>query len=155
MLRHKTAIIVGIFLLVIVIISGLNLFFLLENLNTRESRVKDSVERVLKSVEEKPVPTVHAPIKGVDYFDGKDGMSIKGDRGEAGADGIDGQSIKGDTGATGVPGRNGNDGLTLEIRCNAKKNRWEIKYVGDLSWKLMNNEVVKCTIEEETNDGNE
>lgn len=36
----------------------------------------------------------YTPIKGKDYFDGKDGESIKGDKGDKGEDGKDGSSDK-------------------------------------------------------------
>lgn len=150
--RHRTAIIVYVVLLIIAIFSGLNLYLLIENANTRDERIQRSVEQVAASIraEEKsitiPTQQPHIPVKGIDYVDGKDGMSIKGD---TGLPGKDGQSIKGDTG---VPGKDGNNGLTLEIRCNTRKNRWETKYTGDLNWQIMNNEVVKCTIDKEKED---
>lgn len=150
--EHKTAIFVGILLLVIMLITSLNLYFLLENINTRDARVRNSVEQILNSIDreesQQPLITMIKPVKGVDYFDGKDGVSVKGDKGDTGLSGKDGISIKGDAGANGM---NGQDGLTLEVRCNKSKNRWESKYTGDLTWQVMNGEVIKCTVD--TNEG--
>lgn len=150
--RHKTAIIVSAFMLVIVIISSLNLVLLLENINSRDDRVKNGVEQVLNSMEaerreviKQELQNIHIPVKGVDYFDGKNGKDGRnGADGRDGINGTDGNSIKGETGEKGVDGK---DGLTIEIRCNAKKNRWEVRYVGDQLWQVMNGEVIKCTID--------
>ena len=146
--KHKNAIFVALLLLVIIIITSLNLYFLLENMNTRDERVRHNVEQILQSIDIKQSPTpvlsIPVPVKGIDYTDGKDGSN--GKDGKNGIDGKDGISIKGDTGA---PGKDGVDGLTIEIRCNTSKNRWEIRYVGDTIWKVMNNEAVKCTVDNE------
>lgn len=152
--RHKAAIIVFLFLIMIIIISGINLYLMLENANTRNDRVRQSVESVLETIEAKKVTTPtqtviidNTPVKGVDYFDGRDGQN--------GTDGVNGESIKGDTGApgkdgvNGKDGKDGNDALPIIVRCNTKKNRWETKYAGDSVWQVMNDEVIKCTIEEE------
>lgn len=141
--RHKTAIFVGILLLVITIITSLNLYFLLENINTRDERVRHSVEQILQSIDIKktppPIINIPVPIKGIDYTDGKDGRD-----GKDGLNGKDGLSIKGDTGES---GKDGADGQTIEIRCNTRKDRWETRYVGDTVWKVMNNESVRCTVD--------
>ena len=154
--KHKMAIIISVFMLIIAIVSSINFYLMLENLNTRDDRVRKSVEQVLESVKKsekiEPVqamPPVYIPVKGVDYSDGKDGSN-----GKNGTNGKDGTSVKGDTGSAGIAGVNGkdgHDGLTLEIRCNTRKNRWETRYVGDLTWQIMNNEVVRCTTESKEN----
>ena len=134
--KHKMAIIISVFMLIIAIVSSINFYLMLENLNTRDDRVRKSVEQVLESVKKsekiEPVqamPPVYIPVKGVDYSDGKDGSN----------------------GKNGTNGKDGHDGLTLEIRCNTRKNRWETRYVGDLTWQIMNNEVVRCTTESKEN----
>lgn len=61
----------------------------------------------------------YTPIKDVDYFDGKDGVSVKGDKGEAGKDG---QSIKGERGK---PGKDGKDGASVELRRTDTHIQWK------------------------------
>lgn len=72
---------------------------------------------------------------GKDGANGKDGVSIKGDKGDTVVNNIYGKD-----------GEDGHDGLTPEIRCNTVKNRWEIRYVGDVIWKIMDNNIAPCTI---------
>lgn len=148
--QHKTAIVVAFFLFAIIVLSGLNLYFLLENINTREYRIRQSVEKVLQEVKQGNVvsPTSIIPptiptkdiqyIKGADGQKGLDGISIKGDKGD-----------KGDAGLPGKDGRDGRDAPLLEIRCNILKNRWEIRYALDNGWKIMNNTPTKCTLVQE------
>jgi hypothetical protein len=82
------------------------------------------------------------PSKGVDYFDGKDGKN--------GKDSVSTHTIekKIETVIKEVPvkGDDGLNGLTPIIRCNAKKNRWEVKYNQSefTVWEIMNNEIVPC-----------
>lgn len=85
---------------------------------------------------------------GVDGRDGKDGYTpIKGKDYNDGTNGNDGLGIKGDKGDTGETGAAGKDGLTPQIRCNTKKNQWEVRYSDTDNWSLLNNERVKCTPE--------
>jgi hypothetical protein len=151
--QHKTAIVVAFFLFAIIILSALNLYFLLENVNTREDRVRQSVEKVLQEVKQGNIlaPTAVAQaitsnkeiqyIKGADGQKGLDGVSIKGDKGEKGDAGLPGKD--------GINGKDGKDAPLLEIRCNILKNRWEIRYALDNGWKIMNNTPTKCTLIQE------
>jgi hypothetical protein len=82
----------------------------------------------------------YTPVKGVDYFDGKDGYTpVKY------VDYFDGKD--GTNGADGKDGANGEDGKDayFDIRCNTNKNRWEIKYMIEESWQVLNGEAVSCT----------
>lgn len=151
MRKYKTSIVIFVFLLIIAIISGINLYLLFENLNTRDERVKRNVEEVVATINAntRPISTIapveiHTPVKGIDYSDGKAGKD--GTNGKDGFNGTNGISIKGDMGI------DGKDGLTLEIRCNTVKNRWETRYVGDPTWQIMNGETVKCTIDNQSVD---
>lgn len=89
----------------------------------------------------------YTPIKGVDYFDGKDSVSthtietiIKevAVKGEDGADGY-----------TPVKGVDYDDGLTPIIRCNESKDRWERRFSGSPSWTAIlneDNQPARCKI---------
>lgn len=47
------------------------------------------------------------------------------------------------------PVKNGKDGLngnTPQLRCNALKNRWEVRYSDDDNWQVLNGEIVKCSL---------
>lgn len=121
-----------------------------------------SLKDVIKTVVQKEVASIglrlpepkdgYTPRKNIDYFDGKPG--------ENGRDGKDGQNV---TDAQvdkavkkyfkenpivvkdGVDGKDGSDGITPEIRCNAVRNRWEIRYGIEEAWQVLNGEKVKCT----------
>ena len=81
------------------------------------------------------------PKKGIDYFDGKNGTD--------GTDGVNGEDgLNGKDGLDGKNGQDGKDGLTPMIRCNVTKNRWEVKYNTTDTWKILDNNPVKCTIED-------
>lgn len=75
------------------------------------------------------------PVKGIDYFDGKNGKD----------------SISTHTKETlikEVP-VNGKDGINAPIpiiQCNVEKNRWEFKYIGDSHWRILNGTATKCTV---------
>lgn len=83
---------------------------------------------------------------GIDGQDGKDGNN--GRDGYDGSNGIDGTNgsngSNGINGENGQDGKDGEDGKTIQIRCNVKKNRWEVKYVSDDIWQVMNGEIVPC-----------
>ena len=68
-------------------------------------------------------------LKGIDGKNGKDGLSIKGDRGDIGPSGKDGLSIKGDSGKNGINGLDGKDGREVELRTNKTHFQW--RYVGE------------------------
>jgi hypothetical protein len=71
----------------------------------------------------------YTPQKNIDYFDGRNGTN-------------------GQDGANGKDGQNGTDGLNayFETRCNAEKNRWEVKYSASDTWQVLNGEPTPCTI---------
>lgn len=154
MKQHKTAIVLAFFLFAMMVLSSLNLYFLLENINTREDRIRQSVEKVLKEAKQGKAiepTTIVSPnitpkeiqyIKGADGQKGLDGVSIKGDKGD-----------KGDPGRDGQDGKDGQDAPLLEIRCNLLKNRWETRYTGNKAWKIMNDTPINCiTTQVELND---
>lgn len=139
---------VAIFL--VVIFSVLNIFLVFKLIDKQEldhdtnaKSIKSIVvdnHNLNKQIEELKVVIASIPkdIKnGKDGRNGKDGKSIVGEKGK-----------KGDS----IIGEKGSDGLTPDIRCNILKNRWEIRYDIDPSWKLLGGEPVKCTVLETIND---
>lgn len=81
----------------------------------------------------------YTPVKGVDYFDGKNSISTYTTETVVKEVAINGKD--------GVDGKNGNDGLTPELRCNIEKNRWEVRYSQESIYEVLNGEPVRCTIE--------
>lgn len=105
-----------------------------------------SIERIIKD----SVQTTHngkdgyTPVKGIDYFDGKDGKSIVGPKGDTGAAGQNGESaydIWVSRGNTGTPadfleslkGDTGARGPALNLRCFS--GILQTKYSSDTFWK--------------------
>lgn len=39
---------------------------------------------------------------------------------------------------------NGVDGKTPQLRCNENRNRWEVRYVNEENWAILNNKVTPC-----------
>lgn len=101
------------------------------------SRVKSSVEEIRVQKSEK----AYTPVKGVDYFDGKDGTSVHIDDVRALVEEtVRAEMLK-------IPiGRDGNDALTPMLRCNVLRNRWEIRYDITHNWQILDNTSVECTI---------
>lgn len=106
------------------------------DINSRINSVEESIQSI--SPEDG-----YTPVKGIDYQDGADGRDgVDGKDGTNGADGA--------VGAPGAPGEDGADGvngLTPELRCNERKNRWEVRYGVDEAWRILNDTAVKCTVE--------
>lgn len=102
-----------------------------------EAKVSEEIEKIEKPRDGVDGTDGYTPQKYVDYFDGKDGVD-----GQDGTDGINGTN--GVDGSNGADGADGEDGATPSIRCNATKDRWEVRYSIDESWQLLNGEVVKC-----------
>lgn len=115
-----------------------------------------------KSIQEYIDSRIPAPIQGPPGIPGLQGdqgnmgvpgLSIKGEAGsscsaqqlEDGAAIVctDGTSAIIHDGATGPQGEPGKDAY-IELRCNEKKNRWEVRYMPDASWELLNNQVTPC-----------
>lgn len=67
----------------------------------------------------------YTPVKGVDYFDGKDGVTPPCMLTEAQCQGADGSN-----------GTNGENGREVERRCNADRQRMEWRLVGDPNWQV-------------------
>lgn len=77
----------------------------------------------------------YTPVKNVDYFDGKDGKD--------GKDSVSTHTIEREVIVKELPAP---AAPVPELRCNVAKNRWEMRYTGDESWKVLNDEPVPCTI---------
>lgn len=91
------------------------------------------------------------PVRGVDYFDGRDGsQGPPGPQGPTGPQGVEGpegiqgsegepgpvgeQGPQGEQGAPGEPGQNGRE---VEFRHNDEQDRTEWRYVGDDNWQVL------------------
>lgn len=107
------------------------------NVSDAEKRINQHIDSLENSMKPVQVKDGYTPKKGVDYFDGKNGKD--GVDGKDGTNGVDGKD--------GKDGTNGQDGLTPTLRCNTTKNRWEVKYSDTDTWKILNNQPVKCTID--------
>lgn len=135
--RHALRI-TWVLLIIIILLAAVRIFLDVTNRGVLDQSVKTHIEKVVtekvNSVE-KPKDGIdgksgYTPVKNVDYFDGKGGAN--------GADGEDGTD--------GTNGTNGVDGLTPEFNCNETKNRWEVRYGQDYSWKVLSGTPVKCTV---------
>lgn len=94
------------------------------------------------SIEGPQGPTGYTPVKGIDYFDGKD-STIPGPQGSTGPVSIvpgpvgpAGESIQG------PPGDNGQDGKNPEFRCHNSNYQWN--YVGDEDWITLQKNSLAC-----------
>lgn len=130
---HVTNILITILIILIII----SIFLQLESKVDVQLKIKEAISSI-----EKPKDG-YTPIKGVDYIDGitpvkgkdyQDGISI------VGKDGNDSVSTQKETTIiqqVPVNGKDGTDGLTPSMRCNKSKDRWEVKYGAELSWKVV------------------
>lgn len=114
-----------------------------------EKRINQHIDQVQNSIGLLKPKDGYTPKKGVDYFDGVNGQDGTNATDEQVQRAVDSymQSHPVSNGVNGNDGVNGSDGLTPTIRCNTLKNRWEVKYSDTGAWKLLNNQVVKCTID--------
>lgn len=136
---HITNILITILLILIII----SIFLQLESKVDIQLKIKEAISSI-----EKPKDG-YTPVKGVDYIDGitpikgkdyQDGASIVGKDGVNGRDGKDSLSTQRETTIiqqVPVNGKDGIDGLTPTMRCNKSKDRWEVKYGAELSWKVV------------------
>lgn len=152
----------------LLITSFVTIYLLIDQRNAFGKIVDSSVQYHISQLDLKDGYT---PIKGVDYFDGKDATDEQ--IGEAVQKWFQANPIKnGVDGSNGVDGRNGADaapvtteqidasvkkymeetptlnGLTPILRCNEEKNRWELRYSQDDTWQLLNGTKVPCTVKE-------
>lgn len=58
----------------------------------------------------------------------------------------------GKNGVDGRDGKDGGDGKTHWTRCNTERNRWEERFSLFENWSVMNGRIVKCVVEEVSND---
>jgi len=99
-------------------------------------------------------PSAYTPVKGVDYFDGRDGKpgpigptGLPGYTPIKGIDYVDGKD--GEPGSKGEPGEQGKAGKEVEFRCRdfpVKPSRVEWRYVGDDSWTILHELKDKCKV---------
>lgn len=138
--RHALRI-TWVLLVIIILLAAVRIFLDVTNRGVLDQSVKTHIEKVVTEKVndlEKPKDGVngtdgYTPVKNLDYFDGA--------KGDAGADGQNGKD-----GEDGANGENGVDGLTPEFRCNEAKNRWEVRYGQDYSWKVLSGTPIKCTV---------
>lgn len=124
------------------LVSGLTMFTILTHKDNLSERIQTAVaEQVKIEVEKIKVSTPlngidgYTPVKGKDYFDGKDGE--KGDKGDS---------------AYRIALKNGFKGTEKEwleslkpkVRCNILLNRWETKYSNDITWQAMDGKKTPC-----------
>lgn len=155
-MKYKNRIIMTAIVITVLLLAFGNLFLMfkitrsidntlsaMDMLKKRITDVEDALQRIPKSNDG------YTPIKGIDYTDGK-----KGDKGEAGRNGTDSKStdtVEKETVIKEVPvnGKDGIDGKTIILRCNALRNRWETSYIGDTTWSVIrdtNNDPIRCII---------
>lgn len=108
--------------------------------------VRQEVDRV-KTAQLNQEPIVYNGkdgIQGLQGIQGKPGLQgVPGVPGVQGLQGVPGEKgDKGDKGDKGEPGDPGEPGKTPEFRCNKVKNRFEYRYVGDESWKVLGGSCV-------------
>lgn len=140
---------------VIALLILINIYITLNNNGVVELKINKSIADIQRSVDaiKQPKDGIdgHSPIKGVDYFDGVDGTD--------GKDSVSTHTVETKTvleniikevPVNGKDGTNGLDGKTPELRCNDVKNRWEVRYIGDIGWIVLKNSSdstpVKCVI---------
>jgi len=89
------------------------------------------------------IAAIPKPKDGINGTNGINGTSCTTTQTETGAtiNCGDGTSSTVNNGAN---GQDGSDGY-IELRCNEKKNQWEVRYSTDTNWSLLNNKQTKCT----------
>lgn len=121
-------------------------------LSTKDDEIRKSINDSVKSeVAKIIIPTPkngldgYTPVKGVDYFDGINGLNATDEQVQKAV------NVWFEKNPLQVvqpkDGSDGMNGITPQIKCNTTKNRWEVRYGEDQSWQLLNNEKVKCTEE--------
>lgn len=123
--------------LLIIALSFVNLYLLFQNMSNKYDSVNNQIKILIKELDKYPkiirgIDGI-SPLKGIDYFDGT--------KGKDGKSGVDGKN-----GTNGASGNNGIDGLIPELQCNTVKNRWEVRYVGDENYQVLNGTPIKCTV---------
>lgn len=115
-----------------------------------EKRINQHIDQVQNYIGTLKPKDGYTPKKGVDYFDGKNGSDGNNATDEQIQNAVNTfmQSHPLPSGADGKEGSDGTNGFTPTIRCNTFRNRWEVKYSDTGAWKLLNNESVKCTIDQ-------
>lgn len=153
-------IVIGVLLFALLVANFFTIYILISRNDQISKSIHDSVQSEIKNIQIPKPKDGYIPVKGIDYFDGTNGNNAtdeqvkkavnewfeknppqviagpKGDTGEKGDKGDKGDSII------------GLEGLVTIIRCNTVKNHWEIKYHIEDNWQLLNNERVKCTVEQ-------
>jgi len=141
---HRTGLIVLILLGLLVAASVAIIFMIADLKQSQDQKIESTIERMIRDITPKDGYT---PVKGIDYFDGK-----KGDKGDNAISTFETETIieqvplPGSTGDKGEKGDSGQNGATPLLRCNADRNRWEVRYGVDEKWRLLNNETVACTV---------
>lgn len=141
---HRTAVLV-IFLLGLLIAASVAIIFMIADLKqSQDQKIESTINQMMKDI----MPhDGYTPVKGIDYFDGE-----KGEKGDNAISTYETETIikevplPGMVGETGEKGDKGDNGATPLLRCNAERNRWEVRYGVDEKWRLLNNEVVACTV---------
>jgi hypothetical protein len=148
-----------ILLILIIIIGGVRIYLDIRDQDTLRQNTKSYIEEVVSKHINSIQPqngingtNGYTPIKGIDYFDGVNGKD--GTNGINGVDGTNGKSAYEIAVSYGFVGTEQEwldslkpaDGLTPELKCNTTKNRWEIRYHPEDSWKLLNGQTIPCTV---------
>lgn len=128
-------------LIIITIIMGaITITAILLHRDNLSEKIQSAVKNEVKSLDIK-AENGYTPMKGVDYFDGKDGSN-----GQNGTDGY--TPVKGVDYTDGLKGEDGVNGVDayIELRCNEIKNRWEVRYTVTETFQVLNGYAIKCTI---------
>lgn len=137
--------ITNILITILIILVSISIFMQFKQMDIIDIKIKSAINEVSKNI--KVPDDGYTPVKGIDYVDGKDGVN-----GRNGKDSLSTHILEKETVIKEVPvnGKDGIDGKTPILRCNDKKNRWEVSYNLDTMWTILrdtNNNPVKCIIE--------
>lgn len=144
-MNNKRIVVTTWFMMALMILSNIIAIYLLVDAKmSLKPEIKQYVAEEIKKIDFKtPSNGIngingYTPVFGIDYFNGKDGI-----------DSVSTTTTIIEKTIEQVPvnGIDGTDGLTPMIRCNTEKNRWEYRYYDYDGWQVLNNEIVKCTIE--------
>lgn len=158
-MKYLTRIIVWAIVLLIIALSGFNLYLTYElSKNTYDNKSdiqssKTHIESIRSEINDLSNKFEDAQKTPVLMKGEKGDPGLSGSNGKDGQDSLSTHTIEKQSlhqtiiQEVPVKGEKGDTGLTPEIRCNTDRNRWEVKYIIDSSWQILNNKTVKCMVE--------
>lgn len=133
--------------IIIVLLAFANVWFFIHSVDNTVDWLGDRVSAVereqAKQKEQMSQEVPAAPINTVTTITNPAEKGDKGDTGAPGKDSVSTHTIEREVIVKEVPAP---AAPVIELRCNVAKNRWEMRYTGDESWKVLNDEPVPCTI---------